>query len=198
MFDVFHPVGTLYETLDASFNPNTASGWSGTWERIKDRFVYACGDNQTIGSTGGSNTHTLTVAELPSHSHGLNNHTHSYAHTHTTPSQNITTSGNGSHVHESRDTNTYAESLQAVSTRRDYFANTGYTSSYSGQPRNLKDIMYAAGSHTHTATVAAMTTNSQSSTTTGGNTDNTTNTGSGTAIDMRPAFIRAYIWKRTD
>jgi hypothetical protein len=71
LFDVIRPVGSLYPTTDASFNPNTAKGWHGTWERIKDCVIYAAGDSDTVGQIVGSNTHTLTEAELPSHRHSI-------------------------------------------------------------------------------------------------------------------------------
>ena len=51
------PVGSLYWTLDASFDPGSSFG--GTWVRVKDTFVYAAGDNDSIGDTGGVATHDL-------------------------------------------------------------------------------------------------------------------------------------------
>lgn len=62
LLDMFFPVGSYYTTGDASFNPNTA--WGGRWERIKDRFVWAAGDDDTIGTIGGSKD-----AIVVSHSH---------------------------------------------------------------------------------------------------------------------------------
>lgn len=41
----------------------------GTWEQLKDTFLLASGDKHAIGITGGSETHTLTVDEMPSHNH---------------------------------------------------------------------------------------------------------------------------------
>ena len=45
----------------------------GTWEQIKDRFILAAGDTYSVGETGGSATHTLTIEEIPSHNHSLSN-----------------------------------------------------------------------------------------------------------------------------
>lgn len=70
-FDIVRPVGSLYPTTDASFDPNTAKGWHGKWERIKDCVIYAAGDSDTVGQIVGSNTHTLTTSELPSHTHSI-------------------------------------------------------------------------------------------------------------------------------
>ena len=39
---------------------------------LRDRFVVGAGGSYSVGATGGAATHTLTVAEMPSHSH---NHT---------------------------------------------------------------------------------------------------------------------------
>ena len=71
LFDIVRPVGSLYSTTDANFNPNTAKGWHGVWERITDCVIYAAGDSDTVGQIVGSNTHTLTEAELPSHRHTI-------------------------------------------------------------------------------------------------------------------------------
>ena len=50
-----------------SISPQTLFG--GTWTQIKDRFLLACGDTYTNGTTGGEATHKLTVNEMPSHNH---------------------------------------------------------------------------------------------------------------------------------
>ena len=43
--------------------------FGGTWVRIKDKFLWAIGDSDTLNSTGGEKTHTLTTDEMPSHNH---------------------------------------------------------------------------------------------------------------------------------
>ena len=67
LIDVFYPVGTIYETKDANFNPNTV--WGGTWVRIQDKFLVAAGS--TYSGTGGSASVTLTTDNLPSHNHSF-------------------------------------------------------------------------------------------------------------------------------
>lgn len=64
-------IGEIYITLSDE-NPSIKFG--GTWEQIKDVFLLACGDAYSIGSTGGEATHTLTVNEIPSHSHTFQRH----------------------------------------------------------------------------------------------------------------------------
>lgn len=60
------PVGTVLIRYD---DISPASLYGGAWERIQGRFLYATGYGGTIGATGGSGTHTLTVNEMPSHQH---------------------------------------------------------------------------------------------------------------------------------
>lgn len=61
-----YPVGSIYLST-SSTSPSSLFG--GTWEQIKDVFLLAAGDTYTAGSTGGEATHTLTLSEMPSHSH---------------------------------------------------------------------------------------------------------------------------------
>lgn len=61
------PVGYLYAS-NSPTEPKTLFGF-GTWERIEDQFPLAAGSTYPAGSTGGEATHTLTVNEMPSHSH---------------------------------------------------------------------------------------------------------------------------------
>lgn len=63
-----HPVGSLYWSFDST-DPETLFG--GTWERIKDTFILAAGEAYSAESTGGEATHTLTVNEMPAHTHDL-------------------------------------------------------------------------------------------------------------------------------
>ena len=85
-FDDIYPIGSIYVTTSTSATGTTspASIFGGTWERIKDCFLWATGDTTSItytengvsvtksltaGSTGGELTHKLTVGEMPSHTH---------------------------------------------------------------------------------------------------------------------------------
>ena len=75
-----YPIGTIYETTNVDFNPNTAIG--GTWEQIKGKFLLATDydmqsgstfGNYLPGSSGGAATVTLTAAQsgIPAHKHGV-------------------------------------------------------------------------------------------------------------------------------
>lgn len=63
-----YPVGSVVIRYD---HTSPASLFGGTWQRISGCFLYATGSTGTIGATGGSGTHTLTVAQMPSHGHDV-------------------------------------------------------------------------------------------------------------------------------
>lgn len=65
-WEVIYPIGSIYMSVN-NVDPSTLFG--GTWQQIKDRFLLACGDTYSNGATGGEATHTLTVNEIPSHTH---------------------------------------------------------------------------------------------------------------------------------
>lgn len=69
-----HPVGSYY-TSDKDTEPSEIFGF-GTWERVKG-LVLLGADEETYpaGSEGGEAEHTLTVEEMPSHTHGLMRYT---------------------------------------------------------------------------------------------------------------------------
>lgn len=67
ILDYIYPVGSVYISY-SHVSPATMFG--GTWERIKNAFLWAVDENGEIGLTGGEKTHTLTANELPKHSHG--------------------------------------------------------------------------------------------------------------------------------
>lgn len=61
-----HPVGSLYWSAE----PDDPAGlFGGIWERVKDRFILAAGDDYAAGAEGGEAMHTLTLAESPAHTH---------------------------------------------------------------------------------------------------------------------------------
>lgn len=65
--DIIFPVGSIVQYADASIDPNSLIG--GTWERIQGRFLFGADSSHAIGSEGGSETQTLTTANLPRHMH---------------------------------------------------------------------------------------------------------------------------------
>lgn len=70
--DIFYPVGSIFQSIDET-DPSTFIG--GMWERFGNGRVLvgvdeADSDFITPNKTGGEKIHTLTIAEMPSHSHG--------------------------------------------------------------------------------------------------------------------------------
>lgn len=169
-----YPIGSIYLSVDET---SPASLFGGTWEQLKDRFLLGAGDSYSAGATGGEASHTLTTAEMPSHSHSVNavktdnpsaNHTHSG-----------TTSSAGSHTHN-------------------------LTLKASGGGAGIIDIMLhngggdntlhttSAGAHTHSFTtggVSAWHTHNVPA-------HNTNASGSGLAHNNMPPYMAVYMWKR--
>lgn len=67
--DCFFSVGSIIVRYDHA-DPNTMFPGT-TWVRIENSFLWGVDSSGTIGLTGGSKTHTLTVNELPSHTHNI-------------------------------------------------------------------------------------------------------------------------------
>ena len=70
-----YPVGSIYINAAVATNPGTLLGF-GTWAafgagRVIVGLNAADSDFDTVQETGGAKTHTLSVAELPSHTHGF-------------------------------------------------------------------------------------------------------------------------------
>ncbi len=68
IIDMIYPVGAYFISQEST-NPSNYFG--GSWEQIKDKFILACGNTYSNGSTGGEATHKLTIDEMPSHKHTL-------------------------------------------------------------------------------------------------------------------------------
>ena len=64
--DKVYPVGSIYMSVNST-DPGTLFG--GTWAKIEGQFLLGSSTTYPLGSTGGEATHTLTTAEMPSHSH---------------------------------------------------------------------------------------------------------------------------------
>lgn len=89
MLDFIYPVGSIYMSVN-NVSPQTFLG--GTWIALKDRFLIGAGNSYAVNATGGATTHTLTVNEMPSHSHTFAGSSIG-SHTHTLPSANSDADG---------------------------------------------------------------------------------------------------------
>lgn len=74
LLDLTYPVGAIYMSV---VNTSPATLFGGTWEvwgtgRVPVAVDTGQTEFNTVEKTGGAKTHTLTVAEMPSHSHSTN------------------------------------------------------------------------------------------------------------------------------
>ena len=188
-----HPIGSLYWSSDST-NPGQLFG--GTWAAIKDCFVWAKGDSDTVNATGGAKTVTLIEANLPSHRHSF------------TPSGSISggaykftgsavTSGEMSGSTSASMTGIWKALFRGVTVGGRCSvagSNNGYAGGSEGTGTNSGFSINL--SHTHSVTAAgsiSITTNPSFS----GTASNTGYTGSGTAHENMPPYIIKYCWERT-
>ena len=62
-------VNDIYLTMNSE-NPSTV--WNGTtWEKIEGKFLLGTSTSHRLGTGGGSDTHKLTINEIPSHNHKM-------------------------------------------------------------------------------------------------------------------------------
>ena len=87
LLDFVYPIGSIYMSVNST-SPQSFLG--GTWERIQDKFLLSAGGTYGAGTTGGEATHTLTIDEMPSHTHTQNSHNHTQSqHRHSGPATDL-------------------------------------------------------------------------------------------------------------
>lgn len=62
------PVGGIYTSTKPT-DPHELFG--GTWEPIQDTFLWCAGPKHAAGTSGGEETHKLTINEFPQHTHRI-------------------------------------------------------------------------------------------------------------------------------
>ena len=196
LLNLVYPVGSIYWSSNNT-NPGTLFG--GTWTQIKDRFILAAGDSYTNGSTGGAATVTLTVSNMPSHTHSFTPSGKVGSHTHTGPSH--------SHGLKNGTANVATSTSTSITHYISQYAN------YNGNRRagdhlditdniDREKISITASSRSSStisgSTEAAGTGNTGSTapsfTGTAGNTDSS---GSGSSFSILPPYVVKYCWERT-
>lgn len=68
VLDNVYPVGSIYMNVNST-NPGTLFG--GTWEQIQGKFLLGMSSSYPAGSQGGEAEHTLTISEMPNHTHAI-------------------------------------------------------------------------------------------------------------------------------
>lgn len=160
----------------ASNDPTSpASFIGGTWERVEGKFIMGASSAYPVGTTGGSATHTQTVAEMPSHNHSgstgsAGSHSHSGS-----------TGGAGGHNHTVSAMTAIAKYSFASSDENKSAGQYGKagtpTTSWVGDHTHTVSIS-SAGAHTHTVSIGS--------------------TGSGQTMDILNPYYAVYIWVRVD
>ena len=180
LVDRIYPVGSIYMSMNST-NPATLLG-GGVWEALPTgRVLVGAGTGYTAGGTGGSKTVTLTVDQMPSHSHD-NTLAASGGHSHSRGSMEITGKLTG---------NDYAlfGASNVTASGALYYENTGNTASGTSQSaiyarnlgftasRNWAGVTNTVANHNHTITNAS--------------------TGGGSAVNIEQPWLAVYMWKRT-
>lgn len=217
VLEAIYPVGSLYWSSKAT-NPSQLFG--GTWKQIKDCFVWAKGDSDTINATGGSKTVTLKEANMPSHSHsftpsgnvsshshGLGDHRHSFSWSGTTGGMDRNSEGSwGVRISNSLN-HGGGDDRYTPSTGGNVKVNmSSYIRVLSQRP---DDDFTAAREHwftmdlSHGHTYAGSGTTGLAIGTTASETPNfsgiagtTDSKGSGTSFSILPPYVVKYCWER--
>ena len=67
LFNLIYPIGAIYISVS---DKSPATLFGGKWEQIYDRFLYTA--KSDIGKLGGSSTATLSIENMPPHTHSYN------------------------------------------------------------------------------------------------------------------------------
>lgn len=196
LIDVFYPVGTIYESVN---NTNPSEFIGGTWEswgagKVSVGVDENDEDFNTSEMVGGEKEHTLTVDEMPSHTHKFTGAATN--HLHTIPAL----SGTAANVGLTGKIYNYAiqDHATSVGAYGDIVSvvngsmKVGYGSTTTENQTTLSDTVQIDASHSHTVTTTASKTESASVTASGSN----SNTGSGQAHNNLQPYITSYKWKR--
>lgn len=205
-----YPVG-IVTWFNSNVNPNTALPgltWTYLNNGVGRTIRIAAANGSDVATTGGSDSVTLAVGNLPSHTHSFSATTSSFdygtkstnstgGHTHTVSG---TTSAAGNHAHHlglllvnggdaqygyTTVSNSKTRTLDWLDRKDNKFPNTNttgnHTHTWSGTTSNTGAHTHSVGIGAHTHTVSG----------------NTGGTGSGSAFSVTNQFYKLMAWVRT-
>lgn len=172
-------------------------GTNGT-PNLVGRFIVGAGGSYSLGDTGGANAVTLTVTQIPGHTHSGPAHSHTSgsltadsAGSHAHSSGSLSTGANGSHSH-----NNITRRGNPTSSHGHPLAQTGIASPPSGSTGTDTFNVGNDGSHSHSVSGNVASngshTHNVSGTTASSGTGNTGSTGGGNSHENRPPYIALW------
>ena len=224
LLNLVYPVGSIYWSSNNT-NPGTLFG--GTWTQIKDRFILAAGDYYSNGATGGAASVTLTVSNMPSHSHSFTPSGTVSSHHHTGPSHthdlkngtaNVATQTStsithyirsyddfrggvksGGHLDESVDSEKEKITITASSTSSSIISGNTEAAGTGNTGDTAPSFSGTAGNTGATTPSFTGTAGNTGATTPSftGTAGNTSSSGSGSSFSILPPYIVKYCWERT-
>lgn len=197
-----YPVGAIYLSTIAGFNPNNSLNFPGTWQQIQDgRTLRASTGNagQGVGDVGGGDLVTLSAGHLPPHAHSIPDHAHTITHTHSTPahthSATTTIGDGGAHQHGS-----------GITTNQGLYGNNPIANhtalSTANSSLNVEALTSPVGNHSHGATTTigstAFTTDGPNTNFSGSVVGQNTGNGPGSAASFNVSGAVRYVavWHR--
>lgn len=194
-----YPVG-IVTWFNSNVDPNTALPgltWTYLNNGVGRTIRIAAANGSDVATTGGSDSVTLAVGNLPSHTHSFSATTSSFdygskgtdstgAHAHS-GSGTTSTAGNHSHYIPAwngtgaggNKTSSYAVAFRAGGSNTDAAGNHSHTFSVSTNSTGAHTHTVGIGAHTHTVS------------------GNTGGTGSGSAFSVTNQFYKLMAWVRT-
>lgn len=174
-------IGDVIMTKNAE-NPSVK--YTGTtWELLEEKtFIMSAGNTAKVGEKGGSNTHTSTVSEMPSHTHGYTmgeagGHDHDRGNMEIAGEFNADDSAFGRHATSIPTSGAFFQGRSVGFDQKSSAGGAGARMTFLASRSWTGRTSYAA-SHKHALLINA--------------------TGSGQEWDSRPKYIALYIWIRTE
>ena len=204
LVDIIYPVGSIYMSVNDT-SPSILFG--GTWTRWgQGRVPVGVNESETefnaAEKADGEKTHTLTAAQMPSHTHIDDGHDHEYSHIHEIGNHyhylnghSHPASSDGARVNIQSAASSIGKTQVATGTSGKYAPTIGSADSFyrggtSGSNSSGTTSIPAYADNYYTGTPAYSYTNDGKA--------YLRNTGGGQAHNNLQPYITCYMWKRTE